>query len=333
MTECIKPHERLCLVLCYLASWETCRSLEFQFSIGKKTISRIVIDVFWTIFEILGQRYVNTPRYTRKWLEIPEICYQQLDFLNGIGDIDGKHMVMEQLINSGSHYRNYKGTDSIILLAMIGLEYEFLYDDGCNSDGGVWSKCELKNILEQNTLNVPTPTVPPGSNVPVQYLCTSDEIFPFFTSIMNLHPQSNLTVKKQIFSYRLSRIRRVYKNDCGILANTWRVFRRSFTLEPEKVKTVTFATLILRNWLWEESKNRKIFIPKGCIDYENIETGDIFECSWRADDVQASWYPMSISRSGCHSTNHARELREECPEYFMNEGCVSWQWKNTRVDF
>ena len=46
--------------------------------------------------------------------------------------------MLQQPKSSGSHYRNYKGTDSIILLAMVGTEYEFLFVDvgmnGRNSD-------------------------------------------------------------------------------------------------------------------------------------------------------------------------------------------------------
>ena len=98
----------------------------------------------------------------------------------GIGVIDGKHIVMEQPFNSGSHYRNYKGTDSIILLAMIGPGY-----------GKVWSKCAFKNALEKNILNVSTPTVIPGRNVPVLYVCTDDDIFPLSTYMMKPYPQSS----------------------------------------------------------------------------------------------------------------------------------------------
>ena len=71
-----------------------------------------------------------------------------------------------QPFNSGCHDRNCKGTESIISLVMIGPGYEFLYVDvdvnGCNSDERVWSKCALKIIMEQNTLNVLTRTVLPG---------------------------------------------------------------------------------------------------------------------------------------------------------------------------
>ena len=119
MRECIKLHEMVCLALRYLAMGETFRLLELQFYIGKKTISRIVIDVCRAIFVILGPYYViNMPRNTRKWLEIAEKFYQQSEFSNGIGAIDGKHIVIEQPFNLSSHYRNYKGTNS-----------EFLYVD------------------------------------------------------------------------------------------------------------------------------------------------------------------------------------------------------------
>ena len=37
-----------------------------------------------------------------------------------IGAVDGKQNVLEQPNKSGSHYRNYKGTDSILLMAVVG---------------------------------------------------------------------------------------------------------------------------------------------------------------------------------------------------------------------
>ena len=109
-----------------------------------------------------------------------------------LGTINVKYIAIEQPFNLGSHYRSYKDTDSIILLAMIGPRYEFLYIDvgvcGHKSDGGGWSKCALKNTLEQNTLNVPTPIVLPGRNVPVQYVCITNNTFPLSTNMMKLYP-------------------------------------------------------------------------------------------------------------------------------------------------
>ena len=121
-------------------------------------------------------------------MEIAEKFYQQWDFLNDIGAIDGKHIEMEQSFSSDSHYRNYKCTDSIVVLAMIWSKYEFLYVDGGvdggNSEGGVWNKFALKNALKQNTLNFPNPAVISGRNVPLPYVYTGDDAFPLFIYII-----------------------------------------------------------------------------------------------------------------------------------------------------
>ena len=60
---------------------------------------------------------------------------------------------------------------------------------------------------------------------------------------MKPYPQKNLSLKKRIFNYRLSRMRRISENAFGVLANCQRVFRKPFLLEPKKVKAITLACL------------------------------------------------------------------------------------------
>ena len=40
-----------------------------------------------------------------------------------------ENILLQQPKNSGSYYRKYNGSDSIILMGMIGPEYEFLFAD------------------------------------------------------------------------------------------------------------------------------------------------------------------------------------------------------------
>ena len=90
--------------------------------------------------------------------------------------------MLEQPKQSGSHYRNYKGTDRIILIAVVGSEYEFLFADvgmnGCKSDGGNWSRSPMKKALEENSHDLPKAT-------------------PLTTTLMKPFPQSNLKMEKR----------------------------------------------------------------------------------------------------------------------------------------
>ena len=87
--------------------------------------------------------YLKTLNTVEEWLLISEKFSQGWNFPNMIGAVDGKHVILQQWCNSGSHYRNYKGTDSIILMTVVGPEYQFLFADvgmnGRNSNGGNWS--------------------------------------------------------------------------------------------------------------------------------------------------------------------------------------------------
>ena len=243
--------------------------------------------------------------------------------------------MLQQPESSGSHYRNYKRTDSIILLAIVGPEYEFLFVDvgvnGRNSDGGNLSQTRLKNGLEKNTLNLPDPAPLPGRNYSLPYVCTGDDAFPLTAYMMKPYPQENLSLEKRIFNYQLSRMRRISENAFGILVNRWRVFRKPFFLEPEKVKAITLVVLTLYNWLRKESDIGKVYFSPILVDHEDPETGEIIEGSWRKEILTESWKSSSNTRAH-NPANEAKTIREEFTDYFTNEGCIPWQWKCVRVD-
>ena len=134
-------------------------------------------------------------------------------------------------------------------MAVVGREYQFLFADvdmnGRNSDGGNWSQSPMKKALENGTLNLPKPKSLSADSSDIPYVCVGVDAFPLTTYMMNPYPQKDLSPDKRIFNYRLSRARRISENAFGILANRWRVFRKPFALQPEKVKIVTFSVLIL----------------------------------------------------------------------------------------
>ena len=116
----------------------------------------------------------------------------------------------------GSNYYNYKGDFSVVLLALVNANTEFIYIDvGTNgriSDGGVWGKSTFKAALESENLNIPKCGALPISDILVPYVIVADDAFPLGINIMKPYPGQNLTPEKRIFNYRLSRARRVSEN-------------------------------------------------------------------------------------------------------------------------
>ena len=92
--------------------------------------------------------FLKTPSTVEVWLLSSEKFSQHWRFPNMIGAVHWKHVILQQPCNPGSHYRNYKGPDSIILMAVVGPEYQFLFADvgmkGRNSDGGNWLQSPMR---------------------------------------------------------------------------------------------------------------------------------------------------------------------------------------------
>ena len=61
MRKSIKPNEQYCLFLRYIASGESFRSLEYQFQISRRTISRVISTVAKSIIHEMQVAYLKTP--------------------------------------------------------------------------------------------------------------------------------------------------------------------------------------------------------------------------------------------------------------------------------
>ena len=64
-----------------------------------------------------------------------------------------------------------------------------------------------------------------------------------------------------------------------MLANHWRVFRRSFHLEPEKVKSVTLAVITLPDLLRRNSEIGRVYVPQRLMDSEDPNNGEVTDGS------------------------------------------------------
>ncbi|XP_011701002.1 PREDICTED: putative nuclease HARBI1, partial [Wasmannia auropunctata] len=230
----------------------------------------------------------TTPSTTAEWKKIANSYLEVWNVPNCIGSMDERHIEFKVPVKYGSLYHNYKGTDSIVLLALVDAHYQFIYINvGINgrvSDGGVFRDSDFAKFLNnpQNSLNIPLDKPLPGMNESVSYVILADAAFPLQNHILKPYSSRNLTHDEQIFNYRLSRGRRVVENTFGILANRFRVLLTEIYLPVETVQNVTLACCALHNYLTKENAA----YLHGAIDIENVENHTIMLAAWRSNNSQ-----------------------------------------------
>lgn len=262
------------------------------------------------------------PNSEQEWKKIIQGFSTRWNFPNCAGALDGKHVILRSPFHSGSEFYNYKGTFSIILLALVDDQYCFEYIDvGANgraSDGGVFSKSSLKSAIEDNLLKLPPNTVFVG-----------DDAFPLKEYLLKPYSHHGpLTQKEKIFNYRLSRARRIVENAFGLLVSQFRIFEKPIALSPEKADILVKTACALHNWLRKTSDG---YITRNSVDDEDFENGTVIEGMWR-QEIQSQG--LRDLRSAADSRNYSKkaaEIRNKLAEWFMGDGAVAWQMKMINI--
>lgn len=116
-----------------------------------------------------------------EWATIELGFRTKWNFPGCLGAIDGKHVNIKAPANCGSNFFNYKGCNSIVLLALVDDNYCFSYIDvGCNgrsSDGSIFASSSLIKMFENRSHNMPQDGVIVG-----------DEAFALKTYLMRPYP-------------------------------------------------------------------------------------------------------------------------------------------------
>lgn len=329
----IHPAERLALTLRFLCTGNSQVSLSFNFRMGRSTVCGIVRETCDAIWSALQPQYVKAPSCEAEWVGVSKQFEQIWNFPNCLGAIDGKHIVMQAPRNSGSSFFNYKGTHSVVLLAVCDAHYRFILvdlgDAGRHSDGGVLSNSEFGKALEAGSLSFPAPRPLPGTTQPdLPYIIVGDEAFPLKPYMMRPYPGRNLPENQAVFNYRLSRARRIIENSFGIMAARWRLFRRPIIADPDRVVSYSQAAIALHNYL--RTTESSVYCPAGFVDGED-GAGNTIEGGWRSDeDMCSGLEPLRQSGSNMYSRS-AASVREQFRDYFdSRNGEVSWQYNHVR---
>uniref|UniRef100_A0A3B1K630 DDE Tnp4 domain-containing protein n=1 Tax=Astyanax mexicanus TaxID=7994 RepID=A0A3B1K630_ASTMX len=248
----ISATQRLAICLRYLATGDSYTTIASSYRVGISTVANIVREVSKAIWDSLVEDFMPVPK-AAQWREIAQGYMETWQFPNCVGAIDGKHVVMRAPNNSGSQYYNYKGAFSIVLLAVVDARYLFRVVDigafGRNSDGGTLAASAFGETLREARLDLPEDMLIPGAEHlgTMPHVFVGDEAFPLRRNLLRPYPGRNLSLRRRIFNYRLSRARRVVENAFGILTAQWRIYQRVIGVSPEIVDAIVKATVVLHN--------------------------------------------------------------------------------------
>ncbi|XP_070390950.1 uncharacterized protein [Dermacentor albipictus] len=320
--------ERLAITLRYLSSGSAIMQIAMNFRVVPSTCRVVIHHTCKVLWRHLQSLYLPEPELAQ-WQNIAEKFSRRWNFPNCIGAVDGKHIQIKAPPNSGSKYFNYKGTFSIVLMAIVDASYRFIMVDvgaaGWPSDGGVFKASSFGRQLVNEDLNLPVPARLPNSNNVAPHVFVGDEAFQLRPDFLRPYPGKYLTPTQRVFNYRLSRARRIVKNAFGILAARWRVLLGHINLLPDNATYVVLACCVLHNFLCAASE--ATYCPPGYADVED-DYGNIVPAQWRTEIQRRDLLDLEATPSRNYSAS-AAATRNMFAQYFMNEGAVTWQWAHT----
>lgn len=184
-------------------------TIAFSYRLGHSTVCEIVRETCVAIWSNLIGLYMKPPS-EESWKSIALDFRKRWNFPNCIGAMDGKHVIIQAPPSSGSQYFNYKHSHSIVLMAIVSAEYEFVMVDigayGRNSDGGIFSNSNFGRKFLCNDLQIPPHAPLPHSELDMPHVIVADEAFPLKTGIMRPYPGTNVSTDKRIFNYRYVKV-------------------------------------------------------------------------------------------------------------------------------
>uniref|UniRef100_A0A9J7XAJ5 DDE Tnp4 domain-containing protein n=1 Tax=Cyprinus carpio carpio TaxID=630221 RepID=A0A9J7XAJ5_CYPCA len=312
-TKAIPVHIQLLSTLGFLATGTFQREVGDMCGISQPSVSRIM-PVVTAIWDCLVEDYMAVPT-TDDWRSIAEGFEEQWNFPLCCGAVDGKHVVMKAPPNPGSQFHNYKGTFSIVLLAVVDAKYRFRVIDvggyGRTSDGGILANSAFGQALWAGTLHLAPDQPLPGAEErgPQPHVFMADEAFLLRTNLMRPFPGRTLPPERRVFNYRLSRARLVVENAFGILSSQWRMYRRLIEVHPEVAEKCVNATCVLHNFM-RCSEGREAPTVRG---------------SSPAGHAGEEQLPGLGRIAANNSSREAVRVRDVFRAHFSAEGAVAWQ--------
>ena len=239
----------------------------------------------------------------------------EVDLSTGPGCPGWKAYSNQMSTRGGSLFHNCKGFHSIVLLALVDGDYQFLWVDmgaaRSTSDAQNFKHTALRHKIEDGSIGFPDSESLGIGGSKVNFFILRDDPFPLKLWLMRPYSSHSMDLKETVFNYRIRWGRIVVKNAFGMLTSRFRIFQSPLQQQPRVVNRVVMACLVLHNLLR--------------IRYPTAEQEDLVGEDQRTVVLKGNDIPYH----GCNAIGAAKRQRDILRHYFMNEGEVPGQMDNS----
>ena len=222
------------------------------FGVGDSTVRGIVVEVCNVIIKYIWDDVICFPKSAGGFKKPIEEFERFWQFPYCFGAIDGCHLPIKCPLGgqeSAKEYHNFKNFYSIVLMAIVGSDYQFLWAScgipGNTHDSSIFQATTLyKKITEGSII----PQIGNFENErPVYPMIIGDSAFPFRPWLLKPYTNATLDPDQRYFNYRLSRARMVTEGVYGQLKGRWRLLIRKCESKKDNLKIQALACLCLHN--------------------------------------------------------------------------------------
>ncbi|XP_045210933.2 uncharacterized protein LOC123562359 [Mercenaria mercenaria] len=125
----LEPVMKLAIMLRHHGIRYSYATLQYDFRVPRNTICLLVREVCDALVMELKNGVITCPVDSEALKQIVEEFMTRWNMPHACGALDGKHVAIRKPPKTGTMYYNYQCFHSIVLMALVGAEYKYLWID------------------------------------------------------------------------------------------------------------------------------------------------------------------------------------------------------------